>query len=138
MWHNCDVCGGKNLGHFDNHFRAKSMFSILKLKSVCPNKYVVRKFSQNLSENFAKAGRAINNPANKKDVSNETKLRLYAYFKQAEAGACTTDRPGLFDPVGRAKYDAWKGLANLSKEDAMKSYVELVTTVFDGTRKFCS
>jgi len=29
--------------------------------------------------------------------------------------------------VERAKYDAWKALGNMSKEDAMKGYVEVLT-----------
>jgi diazepam-binding inhibitor (GABA receptor modulating acyl-CoA-binding protein) len=35
-------------------------------------------------------------------------------------------RPGFTDPVGRAKYDAWKRLAGQSREQAMTAYVELV------------
>lgn len=67
-----------------------------------------------------------------RDVSNETKLKMYGYFKQVEAGPCTTPRPGMFELVNRAKHDAWSKLGNLSKEDAMAQYVDLVTELFDG------
>lgn len=59
-------------------------------------------------------------------LSNDQKLKAYGLFKQADKGPCTTDRPGLFDPVGRAKYDAWAGLGDMSKEKAMELYVQHV------------
>lgn len=59
-------------------------------------------------------------------------LKLYALYKQAEAGSERGDRPGLFDLIGRAKYDAWMNLGNMNKEEAMKLYVETVKEVFGG------
>ena len=56
--------------------------------------------------------------------SNELMLRFYAYFKQATQGPCNTSRPHFWDIVGRAKYDAYKGLGNMSKQEAMKRYVD--------------
>ncbi|KAK4884535.1 hypothetical protein RN001_000806 [Aquatica leii] len=56
--------------------------------------------------------------------SNELMLRFYAYFKQATQGPCASSRPPFWDLVGRAKYDAYKGLGNMSKQDAMKHYVD--------------
>lgn len=35
----------------------------------------------------------------------------------------------MFDFVGKAKYNAWKAIAGLSKEDAAKKYVELLREV---------
>lgn len=60
------------------------------------------------------------------DQSNETLLELYALYKQATAGDVAGKRPGMFDPVGRAKFNAWSGKAGMSREQAMESYVELV------------
>jgi acyl-CoA-binding protein len=57
---------------------------------------------------------------------NETLLELYGLYKQATQGDVSGNRPGMFDPVGRAKYDAWSGHAGMSQEDAMGAYVELV------------
>ncbi|KAL1501195.1 hypothetical protein ABEB36_006570 [Hypothenemus hampei] len=51
-------------------------------------------------------------------------LRFYAYFKQATLGPCTGSRPAFWDVVGRAKYDAWKQLGDMSKSEAMKKYVD--------------
>ena len=57
---------------------------------------------------------------------NETLLQLYALYKQATVGDAAGKRPGRFDLVGRAKYDAWSNLAGLSRADAMQRYVDLV------------
>ena len=57
---------------------------------------------------------------------NESLLQLYALFKQGKNGDASGKRPKMFDPVGRAKYDAWAKLAGTSKEDAMQQYVDLV------------
>ena len=57
---------------------------------------------------------------------NETLLQLYALYKQATVGDASGKRPGRFDLVGRAKYDAWSSLAGLSRADAMQRYVDLV------------
>lgn len=57
---------------------------------------------------------------------NNTKLKLYALYKQASSGDISGSRPGILDPVGRAKFDAWEKMKGLKKEDAMKQYVDLV------------
>ena len=57
---------------------------------------------------------------------NQTMLRLYALYKQASAGDVAGDRPGAFDFVGSAKYDAWAGLKGMTSEDAMRQYIDLV------------
>lgn len=57
---------------------------------------------------------------------NETLLKLYALYKQATMGDARGRRPGFTDPVGRAKYDAWKRLSGTTREQAMTRYAELV------------
>ena len=57
---------------------------------------------------------------------NETLLKLYALYKQATVGDVQGKRPGFTNPVGRAKYDAWKKEAGMSVEDAMQEYIDLV------------
>ena len=58
--------------------------------------------------------------------SNETLLRLYALYKQATAGDVEGKRPGFTDLRGRAKYDAWAGIAGTGSEEAMQQYVEQI------------
>ena len=57
---------------------------------------------------------------------NDTLLRLYALYKQGSEGDVSGDKPGFFDFVGTAKYEAWEKLAGTKSEDAMKKYVDLV------------
>jgi acyl-CoA-binding protein len=58
--------------------------------------------------------------------SDDVLLRLYALYKQGTHGDAGDKRPGVFDLVGRAKYDAWKALAGTATEDAQQRYVALV------------
>lgn len=60
---------------------------------------------------------------------NNTMLRLYALFKQATQGDAGGNRPGMFDPVGQAKYDAWAKLKGTSRESAMQTYIDLVQSL---------
>lgn len=57
---------------------------------------------------------------------NDTMLRLYALYKQGSEGDVKGPKPGFFDFVGTAKYEAWEKLAGTSPEQAMKKYIELV------------
>ncbi|XP_043911061.1 acyl-CoA-binding domain-containing protein 4 isoform X2 [Protopterus annectens] len=80
--------------------------------------------------------------------SYEMMLRFYGFYKQATIGPCNIKKPGIWDPVGQYKCylrfsfffrllccdytpliyilhrDAWNKLGDMSKEDAMKAYVE--------------
>ena len=57
---------------------------------------------------------------------NDTLLKLYGLYKQATQGDVSGKRPGFTNPVGRAKYDAWKRLRGKSPAAAMQEYVKLV------------
>jgi acyl-CoA-binding protein len=57
---------------------------------------------------------------------NDTMLRLYGLYKQASDGDVSGPKPGFFDFVGSAKYEAWEKLQGTSSEQAMKKYVDLV------------
>lgn len=58
--------------------------------------------------------------------SNEILLKLYALYKQGTAGDASGQRPGLTNPVGRAKYDAWQAVKGKSRDEAMEAYISLV------------
>ncbi len=62
----------------------------------------------------------------KKKPDNTTLLKLYSYYKQASEGDVSGNRPGGFDFVGGAKFDAWSKLKGMSKDDAMQNYVKQV------------
>ena len=57
---------------------------------------------------------------------NEDMLLLYALFKQATSGDIDVPKPGFFDFVGVAKFEAWEKVRGTSGEEAMSRYVELV------------
>lgn len=77
-----------------------------------------------LKEQFQKAAQDVMNLADRPD--NDTMLRLYALYKQGSEGDVSGPKPGFFDFVGTAKYEAWEKLAGTKPEDAMKKYVDLV------------
>jgi acyl-CoA-binding protein len=78
-----------------------------------------------LQERFEKAQVDVKTLTTK--PSNDDLLALYSHFKQATDGeASGAKKPGRFDLVGKAKYDAWSKLSGMSKEDAMTRYVETV------------
>ena len=57
---------------------------------------------------------------------NDTLLKLYALYKQGAEGDVNGPKPGFFDFVGTAKYEAWAKLKGTSQDDAQKKYVALV------------
>ncbi|XP_062952609.1 enoyl-CoA delta isomerase 2 isoform X3 [Cynocephalus volans] len=65
----------------------------------------------------------------KKDPGNEVKLKLYALYKQATEGPCNLPKPGVFDLINKAKWDAWNALGSLPKETARQNYVDLVSSL---------
>jgi acyl-CoA-binding protein len=77
-----------------------------------------------LSKKFERAAKDAQNL--KKRPADEDMLRLYALYKQASVGDVSGDRPGAFDFVARAKFDAWTRLKGTARDEAMRSYVGLV------------
>ncbi|EPB80480.1 acyl CoA binding protein [Ancylostoma ceylanicum] len=64
-------------------------------------------------------------------TSNEQKLEFYSLFKQATVGDVNTDRPGIFSIVERRKWDAWKAVEGVSKEEAKQRYIKVLLKMFD-------
>jgi diazepam-binding inhibitor (GABA receptor modulator, acyl-CoA-binding protein) len=80
----------------------------------------------------AAAAAALDLPS---DPGNDTKLRLYGLYKQATQGDPDGRRPGLTNPVGRAKHDAWAAVAGTSPDDARTAYIALVDQLTDPSGK---
>lgn len=57
---------------------------------------------------------------------NDTLLKLYALYKQGSVGDVSGPKPGFFDFVGTAKYEAWAKLKGMNLDEAMQKYVDLV------------
>jgi len=62
-------------------------------------------------------------------LSTQQKLQFYALFKQATVGICNKPKPGLLEMVERAKWNAWKELGKMSKDQAIAAYVQLLDQV---------
>ena len=60
---------------------------------------------------------------------NEDLLKLYALYKQATIGNVADERPVGFDFKAIAKYNAWNALKDMTQDDAMKEYIQLVDSL---------
>lgn len=77
-----------------------------------------------LEKAFSAAQAAAKKLKSKPD--NDTLLELYSYFKQATEGDVIGARPGAFEFVARAKYDAWEARRGVRRDAAMRAYIKLV------------
>ena len=77
-----------------------------------------------LTSKFEDAAKKAMNLPERPD--NDTLLKLYALYKQGSAGDVSGPKPGFFDFVGTAKYEAWAKLKGTRQEEAMQKYVDLV------------
>ena len=58
-------------------------------------------------EGFQAAVARINDPANKVESTNDDKLALYGWFKQATVGDINIAQPWAVQVEARAKWEAW-------------------------------
>jgi acyl-CoA-binding protein len=77
-----------------------------------------------LKARFEKAAEDVKKLSERPD--NDTLLKLYALYKQGSDGDVSGPKPGFFDFVGTAKYEAWAKLKGTKSDDAMQKYVDLV------------
>lgn len=78
----------------------------------------------NLQSAFEQAAKDVQSLPERPD--NDTLLRLYALYKQGSEGDVSGPKPGFFDFVGTAKYEAWAKLKGTSSDDAKQKYIDLV------------
>lgn len=76
-----------------------------------------------MEQEFQAAVKRVNSSTVK--VSDQVKLSFYSLYKQATVGKCNVSKPSFFDFVGKLKWDAWNKLGDMSKEDAMRKYIEV-------------
>lgn len=77
-----------------------------------------------LKTRFAAAADSVRKRSEPPD--NDTLLKLYALYKQGAEGDVSGPKPGFFDFVGTAKYEAWAKLKGTRSEEAMQKYIDLV------------
>ena len=61
---------------------------------------------------------------NTNNISNTLKLDLYKFYKQAMEGDCNIPKPYPIYFEAYAKWVAWDSIRGMSKEDAMKEYID--------------
>ena len=65
-------------------------------------------------------------------LSNDQMLQLYALFKQATIGFCTSataPKPPFWDFTAKAKWQSWRDLGEVGSDEAKSRYVALVHTL---------
>ena len=77
-----------------------------------------------LKRQFEQAAKDVQNLPERPE--NDTLLRLYALYKQGAEGDVSGPKPGFFDFVGTAEYEAWAKLKGTNQDEAMQKYVDLV------------
>jgi len=82
-----------------------------------------------LQKQFEEASEKIKQLDQRPD--NDTLLKLYALYKQGAEGDVSGARPGFFDFVGVAKYEAWEKQQGTDREEAMQRYIDLVESLTD-------
>lgn len=77
-----------------------------------------------LNQAFEQATKDVQSLSERPD--NDTLLRLYALYKQGAEGDVKGEKPGFFDFVGTAKYEAWGKLKGTAQDAAKQQYIDLV------------
>lgn len=80
-----------------------------------------------LEKRFREAAEQAQNLPERPD--NDTLLKLYALYKQGSEGDVSGEKPGFFDFVGVAKYEAWEKVSGMPREEAMQKYIDLVESL---------
>lgn len=77
-----------------------------------------------LNDAFENAQKNVKNLPSRPD--DATLLKLYALYKQGTVGDVQGDKPGFFDFVGAAKYEAWEKIKGMDLDEAKQTYIDLV------------
>ena len=78
-----------------------------------------------LKDEFETTCKLVEENSIKKIYSDEELLAFYKYYKQATIGDCKVRKPSFINFRAKHKWNAWKDLTGLSKEDSMKKYINL-------------
>merc|ERR1739842_73908 len=79
--------------------------------------------NMSLDEQFKQTADDVSNKMNKKLTNDELK-EIYALYKQGSVGDINTERPGMLDFKGKAKWDSWNSKKGMSQEDAKQKYID--------------
>jgi len=103
-----------------NEWTSSAIVSQKALESIDPSLTGI--WFEELFESESKSIASLGN-----SLSNDEKLKLYGLYKQAKEGDNTKSRPGGLAFEAQSKWHARSQYKGLSKMEAMKQYVDLVT-----------
>ncbi|XP_058251031.1 acyl-CoA-binding domain-containing protein 5-B [Hemibagrus wyckioides] len=63
--------------------------------------------------------------------SEDMLIRFKTYHRQATVGVCKSSEACGRDTLSKAEWEAWKALGDMSKEEAMKAYVEEILLILE-------
>ena len=69
-----------------------------------------------------------------KYLSEENKLDLYKYYKQAITGDCNIEKPNELDYEAYMKWKYWNSIQGMTRENAIKNYISLYNYLLS---KYC-
>jgi diazepam-binding inhibitor (GABA receptor modulating acyl-CoA-binding protein) len=67
----------------------------------------------------------------KSEPTNEEKLLVYGWFKQATIGDNLTEKPSMFYFKETAKWNAWSNCKGTSASSAKSKYIDLVIALYN-------
>ncbi|XP_074381394.1 uncharacterized protein LOC141723474 [Apium graveolens] len=88
-----------------------------------------------LEKQFGAAVAFVNSKSNADrflGVESNVKMQLYGLHKVAIEGICMKPQPMALKVYSRAKWNAWKQLENISREEAMEKYITLLSRTVQG------
>lgn len=68
------------------------------------------------------------------DATDETKLRVYSFFKQATDGDCPKSRIYTLIGIRKVKLEAWCSLHGMSANQAQTEYVKMIDSMVPNWR----
>ena len=85
---------------------------------------------------FTLAAKWVKEHHKEANTPNAVLFRLYGLYKRSTAGACNVRVPTiLVEPIARERYNSWKLASNLTEEQAMREYLDLVRITFPAFAK---
>ena len=82
-----------------------------------------------LIEEFEFTINYVNNSDNITTISNDDKLEMYKYYKQATCGNNNTDKPYFYQLEEVAKWNAWTSIHDMLEGEAMVNYIKTFKTI---------
>uniref|UniRef100_A0A6V7L4E5 Acyl-CoA-binding domain-containing protein 6 n=1 Tax=Bracon brevicornis TaxID=1563983 RepID=A0A6V7L4E5_9HYME len=78
-----------------------------------------------LEERFNKAANHLQSLVSNLDSGQL--LTFYGLYKQATAGVCDISKPNWYQVQAKQKWEAWKNLGDMKRDEAMEKYISILT-----------